>query len=88
MKVAFKKTLFKDREHLPKDYRDNVDALVFDIFPGLIRLSDLTSIKKIKGYPGYYRARIGEYRVGFELRDDEIVVHRVLHRREIYRYFP
>lgn len=34
---------------------------------------------------GDYRFRIGGYRVIFDLMDDEIVVLRVGHRREIYR---
>jgi mRNA interferase RelE/StbE len=34
---------------------------------------------------GPYRFRIGDYRVIFDLVDDEIVVLRVGHRREIYK---
>ncbi|MEW6327828.1 MAG: type II toxin-antitoxin system RelE/ParE family toxin [Thermodesulfobacteriota bacterium] len=34
---------------------------------------------------GTYRFRIGDYRVIFDLEDDEIVVLRVGHRRDIYR---
>lgn len=34
---------------------------------------------------GTYRFRIGDYRVIFDLDQDEIVVLRVGHRREIYR---
>ena len=34
---------------------------------------------------GSYRFRIGDYRVIFDLKGDEIVILRVGHRREIYR---
>jgi mRNA interferase RelE/StbE len=34
---------------------------------------------------GEYRFRIGDYRVIFDIKGDEIVVLRVGHRREIYR---
>ncbi len=34
---------------------------------------------------GTYRFRIGDYRAIFDLEDDEIVVLRVGHRRDIYR---
>lgn len=34
---------------------------------------------------GSYRFRIGDYRVIFDLAEEEIVVLRVGHRREIYR---
>jgi mRNA interferase RelE/StbE len=86
--VRFKKQFFKDRERIPTDLRDRVDELVLDILPSLTHLDELSSIRNLKGHKGYYRARIGDYRVGLELRDDTLIVHRVLHRREIYRYFP
>ena len=34
---------------------------------------------------GSYRFRIGDYRVIFDLEDDELIVLRVGHRKEIYR---
>jgi len=34
---------------------------------------------------GTYRFRIGDYRVIFDIEDEEIVVLRVGHRRDIYR---
>ncbi len=34
---------------------------------------------------GTYRFRTGEYRVVFDLMDNEIVVLRVAHRKDIYR---
>ena len=34
---------------------------------------------------GMYRFRIGDYRVIFDIEDEEIVVLRVGHRRDIYR---
>ena len=34
---------------------------------------------------GSYRFRIGDYRVVFDLEEDQIVILRVGHRREIYR---
>ena len=35
---------------------------------------------------GEYRARVGDWRVIFDLRGTDIVVLRVGHRREIYRH--
>ncbi len=35
-----------------------------------------------------YRMRIGNYRIGFESRDNRVEMVRVLHLNEIYRYFP
>ncbi len=36
----------------------------------------------------YYRIRVGDYRIGVEVVGDEILFVRILHRKDIYRYFP
>ncbi len=50
-------------------------------------LKDIPNLKKLKGYRNYYRIKIGDYRIGMELSsENELIL--ILHRREIYRYFP
>lgn len=46
-----------------------------------------TGAKKLVGRDNEYRLRIGEYRVLYEIDDNEKIVRifRVLHRREAYR---
>lgn len=44
--------------------------------------------EKLKGYQTYYRIRFGNYRVGVGYEEDVLTFQRVLHRKEIYRYFP
>jgi mRNA interferase RelE/StbE len=51
-------------------------------------LTDISGLKKLRGGTNYYRIRIGEYRVGLAVDEDRVEFVRVLHRREIYRYFP
>ncbi len=51
-------------------------------------LTSLPQVKAMKGHPGYYRYRLGDYRCGFEVRNGTLVFLRCLHRKEIYRYFP
>ena len=49
----------------------------------------LASVKKLKGYKTYFRIRIGDYRLGFELEQDGVVrIILIAHRKEIYKYFP
>lgn len=49
----------------------------------------VTNIVKLTGYKKYYRIRIGDYRLGIELIDEEkIRLILVAHRKEIYRKFP
>ena len=43
--------------------------------------------RKLAGNAAYYRIRVGEYRVLYEVRDREILVLviKIGHRREVYR---
>ena len=45
-----------------------------------------TGCKKLAGNAGYYRIRVGDYRVLYEVRDREILVLviKIGHRREVY----
>ena len=88
MKVRFKKAFLKDLEKLPATSRKKVENLVFEEIPKAKEFSVIKNTKKLKGYENFYRVRIGNSRIGFEYRDKEIVFYRVLHRKDIYRYFP
>jgi mRNA interferase RelE/StbE len=44
---------------------------------------------KLTRYLSYYRIKVGDYRIGFELSNDsEVCLIPVLHRKEIYSKFP
>ncbi|CAA9889441.1 Toxin RelE3 [Candidatus Methylobacter favarea] len=47
-----------------------------------------TNVKKLQGYDTFYRIRIGNYRVGLEVLNDELIFTRFLHRKDVYKYFP
>ena len=49
---------------------------------------DIPHIKKLKGHDSFYRIKIGDYRIGFELLNEELILTRILHRKKTYRYFP
>jgi mRNA interferase RelE/StbE len=44
-------------------------------------------VKALTGEPGVFRLRVGDYRVLYEIHDDELIVLvvKVGHRREVYR---
>jgi mRNA interferase RelE/StbE len=48
------------------------------------------NVKKLAGYEDRYRLRVGDYRVIYEIMDEQLVilVVGVGHRREIYRAMP
>jgi mRNA interferase RelE/StbE len=51
-------------------------------------LAGIRQVKKLRGYDTFYRVRIGDYRIGLELVQGELVFVRCLHRKDVYRYFP
>jgi len=88
--VLYKKTFLKELKKLPQDVRDKVENLSFDILPEIENLKDIRSLEKLVSYERFYKIRFGDYRVGIEIDTENkiIVLCRVLHRKEIYRYYP
>ena len=52
------------------------------------KISDLKNIKKLQGTKDFYRIRLGDYRLEIIINKKEVQLIRLLHRKEIYRYFP
>ena len=50
--------------------------------------TEIPNLKRLRGSGNYSRIRVGEYRIGVVLKGEDITFVRILHRREIYRYFP
>ena len=51
-------------------------------------LGDLKDVRKIEGYQGYFRIKVGDYRLGVKAEKNRIELIRFLHRKDIYRRFP
>ena len=88
MKVRFKASFANDLRPLKdKSLLERIKALIAKV-EAARSLSELPNLKKLRGGGAYYRVRLGDYRVGIAVEDDAVVFVRVLHRREVYRYFP
>ncbi|PZV12048.1 MAG: plasmid stabilization protein [Pseudanabaena sp.] len=51
-------------------------------------LGEINNLKKMQGYDSFYRVRLGDYRIGIEVLDNEVIFVRFLHRKDIYKFFP
>jgi mRNA interferase RelE/StbE len=71
----------RDIEKLDRKVRDRIGSALLRYAEEPLRFAEKLSDPVL----GEYRFRIGDYRVIFDVRGDEIVVLRVGHRREIYR---
>ncbi len=91
MNVSFKPSFLKDFKSLPPEIKVEVRKVCVIIFPTLDNLFDFHEypIKKISGFPKYYRIKVGDYRIGFKKESSsEICFMRVKHRKDIYKIFP
>ena len=88
MKVRFKESFARDlRTVKDKVLLGRIRALIENVEKAE-SLADVTGLKKLRGGGAYYRIRVGDYRVGLAVEEDGVALVRVLHRREVYRYFP
>ena len=60
----------------------------FENLPLHESLSSIKGLKKIQGYKNYYRISSGDYRIGLKKEGNTIILMRVLHRKDIYKFFP
>jgi len=86
-RVILTQRAIKSFERLPHETKERVSE-VFDTLSQTPVPFTTLDVKKLKGLGSAYRIRIGDYRLGIEYRETTVVFMRVLHRKEIYRYFP
>jgi mRNA interferase RelE/StbE len=87
--------IVKYKSSFEKDLLKIGEASVFEKTKAVIlsvksaeRLQDIQNLKKIKGHKLAYRIKIGDYRIGFYFVNHEIELMRILHRKDIYKFFP
>ncbi|TLU99134.1 type II toxin-antitoxin system RelE family toxin [Dyadobacter luticola] len=87
MRYEYTRAFIRDTKKLPEDIRADIKAIIeqVNLAAGLVEIGNL---KKMKGFSNAYRVRIGDYRIGIFLEEDTVIFARVLHRKEVYRFFP
>lgn len=88
MQILYQKRFLKDLASIPSKSRTKIENLVFDD-----SFSDSSSLafkklEKLKGYNTYYKIRVGDYRIGIKIENEILSFERLLHRKEIYKFFP
>jgi mRNA interferase RelE/StbE len=51
-------------------------------------LNNVANLKKLKAGKNHFRLRIGGYRLGLILEKEKVIFVRLLHRKDIYKFFP
>lgn len=89
MNILYAKRFSKDIDAIR--HETNLKNRLLDLIGQIKKvdvLSDISGVKRIEGYPGYFRIRIGDYRLGIKVTGNSVEMIRFLHRKDIYRRFP
>lgn len=88
MKVEFLNRFSKDLDQISSiSVKKNLTKLIL-LMELEENLNNIPNIKKLSGHKSAYRARIGDYRVGFFYENNTVIFARVIHRKDIYLVFP
>jgi mRNA interferase RelE/StbE len=82
---SFLKSIDKIRD---SDLNTKIENLIIE-YENVFSIHEIKNTKKLTGYKNYYRTRIRDYRLGFELiAPTTIRLIIFAHRKDIYRVFP
>jgi mRNA interferase RelE/StbE len=87
MILEIRKSFTKDADKLPAAFQRQLWIILADIEQAG-QISQIENCKKLTGFKTAYRIRMGQYRIGIYYENKTAELVRVLHRKEIYRYFP
>jgi len=89
VKIEFKKSFAKDlkKKAHEKQLFKRIREIIQEV-ENADSIHAILNLKKLKADGNYYRIRSGDYRIGLIIENDTIYFVRILHRNEIYRYFP
>lgn len=72
----------KELNDLPIQIRSRI----LEAFEELAQWPVVSNVKKLKGYKNLYRKRVGDYRILFEVYEQQLVITvvRIAHRKDVY----
>ncbi|MBO0936790.1 type II toxin-antitoxin system RelE/ParE family toxin [Fibrella sp. HMF5335] len=88
MKATFLSQFEKDIEKIRMQLVKDSIAEAIEQVEQADKLTDIPNLKKLKGFKTAYRIRIGDYRIGVFIVGNAVEFVRVVHRREVYKFFP
>ena len=88
MNAQFRESFVKDlRKIRDRSMLARVQAAI-ETVEAASELTHVAGLKKLRGASDCYRIRIGDYRIGIAVKEQDVVFVRVLNRKDLYRYFP
>jgi mRNA interferase RelE/StbE len=88
MKIGFDKRFEKDFDRVPLEIQNAVKCTIQNVIK-INSTKEISNFKKLTGFKKHFRIKIGNYRIGiYEDEEGILIFSRILHRKEIYRFFP
>ncbi|KOR33309.1 plasmid stabilization protein [Achromatium sp. WMS3] len=81
MKINIRESAIKDLKKISKTNKEGIHKKIF----ALEKFPDVTNLKQLINFVPAYRARVGDYRILFDVTEDLIEIGRILHRKDSYK---
>ena len=79
MKVSFEASFARDLKGVKdRTLLKRVEQVIAEVKTAAT-LSEVRHLTKMRGYATFYRLRLGHYRIGIEVIEDEVIFVRILH---------
>jgi len=88
MQIKIHKRFLQELALLPLKDRQKIEKFVFEQSSSFRSLHEIKGLSKLRGYHNYFRLRFGNYRVGIRFENNTLTFERVLHRKDLYKYYP
>ncbi len=87
MNVIYEKIFLKDLENLDENISKKLKSILLELEEEK-SISNVKNVRKMSGFNDYYRIRIWEFRLGLKISNNNCIVKRIKHRKDIYKIFP
>jgi len=88
MKIEILNSFIRDVKKIKDTQIKNKIKEIFNEIENSNSLNEIKNLKKMSGYNDFYRIRLKDYRIGIYFSGSVIYLVRILHRKEIYKFFP
>lgn len=88
MKLKIDKSFVKDTNKIKDTKVLQRVAICIEQVIGAENKETITHLKKLVGFKYHYRIRIGDYRIGAVINEEEVIFERFIHRKDMYKYYP
>lgn len=88
METKFRKSFEKDLQKIKSNQALAEVLGVIQAVESAQSIKEIRQLKKLKGNKFAYRIRVKEYRIGLFIENRVADFARILHRKDIYKYFP